>query len=387
MMLFEEWQRWLDNQFLDSKAQEPEEETQETSADVNKTETSLLEEPSNAPIKQRELPQNTTAASPVTQEQKPADQINLADTIVVPSITNYLPKLNRYHEPAASNEKAAESAPPVIAKPAQSDKEKPAPITSSDSVQVIREVTDASLPQNEEIIQAHSASSTHAAEEIAHDEPLPTVELKEENSAQASIETADQIPSAIDETVKSSEKDAIETEPIITFPQEMSAINAAANTALTHTEEDKSAGIDTIVPEISETATPPAKRTRPVRGSRISDTSTKEEPVDMWSLVPRHLQVLIAMGSDEKIQSAYKRPLKESRIEFLEKILDPTLSLEDVARLLNVCPTTVRRYTNKGLLEHQRTAGDQRRFKLSDVLSFMESQSRQKVDTKRQVIK
>jgi excisionase family DNA binding protein len=74
-------------------------------------------------------------------------------------------------------------------------------------------------------------------------------------------------------------------------------------------------------------------------------------------------------------QNSYKRSFRETRIDLIQRLLDPTLSLEETARLLNVCPTTVRRYTNRGLLRHQRTTGDQRRFKLSDVLTFLEHQS------------
>ncbi|MBC7286841.1 MAG: helix-turn-helix domain-containing protein, partial [Armatimonadetes bacterium] len=37
-----------------------------------------------------------------------------------------------------------------------------------------------------------------------------------------------------------------------------------------------------------------------------------------------------------------------------------------------VCPTTVLRYTNRGILKCFRTPGNQRRFKLSDILEFME---------------
>jgi excisionase family DNA binding protein len=80
------------------------------------------------------------------------------------------------------------------------------------------------------------------------------------------------------------------------------------------------------------------------------------------------------MGHDDDVQRSYRRQFKESRLALIERLLDPTLSLEDTARLLNVCPTTVRRYTNRGQLRHQRTPGDQRRFRLSDVLSFMEAQ-------------
>ncbi|HEY3297626.1 MAG TPA: helix-turn-helix domain-containing protein [Armatimonadota bacterium] len=75
----------------------------------------------------------------------------------------------------------------------------------------------------------------------------------------------------------------------------------------------------------------------------------------------------------EVAQRSYKG-FKETREELLERLLDPQISLEDTARILNVCPTTVRRYTNRGLLKHIRTAGNQRRFRLSDVLTFMEAQ-------------
>lgn len=76
----------------------------------------------------------------------------------------------------------------------------------------------------------------------------------------------------------------------------------------------------------------------------------------------------------EVAQSSYTS-FRETREDLLHRLLDPQLSLEDAARVLNVCPTTVRRYTNRGLLRHFRTAGNQRRFKLSDVLEFMERQN------------
>ena len=71
-----------------------------------------------------------------------------------------------------------------------------------------------------------------------------------------------------------------------------------------------------------------------------------------------------------------RKEVKETREQLLKRLLDPLISLEEAAKLLAVCPTTVRRYTNKGLLKHIRTAGNQRRFKLSDVLSFLETSSK-----------
>lgn len=69
---------------------------------------------------------------------------------------------------------------------------------------------------------------------------------------------------------------------------------------------------------------------------------------------------------------------EETKEELLRRLLDPTLTLEETARLLDVCPTTVRRYTNRGILPHERSAGNQRRFKLSSVLAFREDQHRGK---------
>jgi excisionase family DNA binding protein len=62
----------------------------------------------------------------------------------------------------------------------------------------------------------------------------------------------------------------------------------------------------------------------------------------------------------------------ESREQLVQRLLDPVLSLEEAAILLNVCPTTVRRYTNRGVLKCDRTPGNQRRFRLSEIMTFME---------------
>lgn len=79
-------------------------------------------------------------------------------------------------------------------------------------------------------------------------------------------------------------------------------------------------------------------------------------------------------GPQEVAQNSYGQ-FKETREELLQRLLDPQLTLEETARVLDVCPATVRRYTNRGLLRHFRTPGNQRRFRLSDVLAFLESQT------------
>lgn len=106
-------------------------------------------------------------------------------------------------------------------------------------------------------------------------------------------------------------------------------------------------------------------------GARETDSdslSTQEK----WSRIPHHLQVLFSSPDSEVAQRSYKA-FRDTRAQLIERLLDPPLTLEETARILNVCPTTVRRYTDSDKLKHYRTAGNQRRFRLSDILGFMES--------------
>jgi len=135
----------------------------------------------------------------------------------------------------------------------------------------------------------------------------------------------------------------------------------------------------------------PKHRAPHARNVRPENVPSGLSATELWAKVPRHVQTLLAlerMEEQETAQSSYKRPFQEKRHELIERILDPILSLEDTARLLNVCPTTVRRYTNKGILTHYRKEPErstrstarpdketrQRRFRLSDILAFLETQ-------------
>lgn len=146
--------------------------------------------------------------------------------------------------------------------------------------------------------------------------------------------------------------------------------------------------------ERRENSTPPktgsTQRARHARNVRPESVPTGLSIVKAWQNVPRHVEILLNMSKQdvsEVAQNSYKRPFAEQRRDLIERILDPILSLEETARLLNVCPTTVRRYTNKGILtcyrkevEHtsDATGGKketrQRRFRLSDILAFLEAQ-------------
>ncbi len=126
-----------------------------------------------------------------------------------------------------------------------------------------------------------------------------------------------------------------------------------------------------IEPRISDPVPAPKVERVKVAAPVAPDASASEQLRENWDRMPKHLQILFASSGQEVAQNSYKA-FRESRGELVARLLDPIISLEETARVLNVCPTTVRRYTNKGLLMHFRTAGNQRRFRLSEVLSFMD---------------
>lgn len=83
---------------------------------------------------------------------------------------------------------------------------------------------------------------------------------------------------------------------------------------------------------------------------------------------------LFSAGMIEHKTLGKKRLARKARLEreeLIEKLLDPVISLDEAATLIGVCKTTVRRYTNRDELECIRTPGQQRRFKLSQVLAFV----------------
>lgn len=133
-------------------------------------------------------------------------------------------------------------------------------------------------------------------------------------------------------------------------------------------------------PEAEVVVKAPAPEPQAPRQPEVAPTMpTPQAPVAQaapdagWTRFPQQLQSLLQSAQEEVAQNSYKA-FKESRAGLIERLLDPPLTLEEAARILEVCPTTVRRYTNRGILKHFRTAGNQRRFRLSDVLGFMESQ-------------
>jgi excisionase family DNA binding protein len=118
---------------------------------------------------------------------------------------------------------------------------------------------------------------------------------------------------------------------------------------------------------------------RPRRAKREAEPETP--PIDpelrsTWEALPRNVAFLCSFYDDSVTKNYYRGEFKESRQELIQRLLDPVLSLEETSRLLGVCPATVRRYTNRGWLTHHRSEGGQRRFRLSDIVKFVDAHGR-----------
>ncbi len=117
---------------------------------------------------------------------------------------------------------------------------------------------------------------------------------------------------------------------------------------------------------------------RPRRASAPSATEPAIDPEiqEIWNTLPKNVEFLCSFYDDSVTANYYRGEFRESRKDLIRRLLDPELSLEETSRLLGVCPATVRRYTNRGWLTHHRTNGGQRRFRLSDIVKFVEKHGR-----------
>ena len=120
----------------------------------------------------------------------------------------------------------------------------------------------------------------------------------------------------------------------------------------------------------------------PAEAPRPAPVRVPTAPSDLRApeVQSRRLQLLVGRQQRLPLEIVEVEPpvrsaaASESREELIERLLDPVLSIEETSTLLGVCATSVRRYTNRGVLKCFRTPGNQRRFRLSDVLDFMEKQ-------------
>ncbi len=133
------------------------------------------------------------------------------------------------------------------------------------------------------------------------------------------------------------------------------------------------------VAQAAELETPsdgPRLRKRKKRGRVDPEAIVPPEADEIWAKLPKYLRYLAEWTDDSVPRKYYPvRGRDESREELIARLTDPVLTLEETARLLGVCPATVRRYTDRGWLRCFRTEGNQRRFRLSDIVAFLEEQA------------
>lgn len=143
-------------------------------------------------------------------------------------------------------------------------------------------------------------------------------------------------------------------------------------------------GIDASEPAPGEetSAKPKFRKTvmsapRP-RRARVPATEKTLDPQlqVVWEALPKNIEFLCSFFDDSVTANYYRGEFRESREDLIRRLLDPELTLEETSRLLGVCPATVRRYTNRKWLTHHRTQGGQRRFRLSDIVKFVETHGR-----------
>ena len=115
---------------------------------------------------------------------------------------------------------------------------------------------------------------------------------------------------------------------------------------------------------------------RPRRAKKSTTPPMDAELQETWETLPRSIEFLTSFFDDSVTANYYRGEFKESRNELLRRLLDPELTLEETSRLLGVCPATGRRYTNRKWLAHHRTRGGQRRFRLSDLVRFVDEHGR-----------
>jgi excisionase family DNA binding protein len=122
----------------------------------------------------------------------------------------------------------------------------------------------------------------------------------------------------------------------------------------------------------TEMSAPRPRRAKSQRQTTQIDPKLQE----VWQSLPKNIEFLCSFFDDSITANYYRGDFRESREDLIKRLLDPELSLEETSRLLGVCPATVRRYTNRHWLNHHRTKGGQRRFRLSDIVKFVEAHGR-----------
>lgn len=387
----EDYEKWLESQFLDVEPAELEpkaaEQPEARSSDPRGTAVGEPPRPAGSPGAART---EKTAAAVNAEQAAPTFR-----STVVPESPPMVPRVERPAETAGRPPRTGPDMPPAR-QPAPPAEPALTPTFDFAEQEIAPPPVRFLRPRQEEPAAAPQAeapaavSEEPAAVKVGHPAEAELQAVATPEAAAQAVEAPSHAATTDEEDLEGSvvtesdEREAEEEAVSQSAGRDEPMTGGSAENASPQAPQPAAPAPTVPPPFVSAPAPPPAaeapkRRGRTLKHVRPAETMEPMDPARLWSLVPRHIQTLLAMDpADEEVaQNSYKRPFRESRLELIQRLLDPTLSLEDTARLLNVCPTTVRRYTNRGLLRHQRTQGDQRRFKLSDVLAFLEAQSRQ----------
>jgi excisionase family DNA binding protein len=100
--------------------------------------------------------------------------------------------------------------------------------------------------------------------------------------------------------------------------------------------------------------------------------ATERPVMPCWERLPAHIPLIAGLIEPDEANLYDDEARGAERQKLIASLLNPNVTLDEAAVLLGVSSATVRRYTTKGILPYQRTVGQQRRFRLSDVLTFLE---------------
>jgi len=133
--------------------------------------------------------------------------------------------------------------------------------------------------------------------------------------------------------------------------------SGSRNTAVTPAQAPHAPSLSNRIAPLRTAAPPPVRPRRPRKPA---------PPIELQQ--PLRLD----LGPRRATRRAGRPPLTETREEIIRRLLDPELTLHEAAAVLNLSKATLRRYTDQGKLPCRRTAGGQRRFRLSDILALLE---------------
>ena len=100
-----------------------------------------------------------------------------------------------------------------------------------------------------------------------------------------------------------------------------------------------------------------------------------DREIDLWGLSSRGYQSFLTNSTNDKSSNSPDGAYKSARIDLVCGLIDPTRSLANSAKQFDTLCFKTATVKSGSHLRHQRASDDLRTFKLADVLAFLEAQS------------